>query len=1366
MRNNSHSPVTEMLSGKYKVWLAVELAIMLCADLAICVYVQALGFSDEYRGVPIFLTAVDALYLAAVCVSNQRFTYAKQLYVFYAVAAGLLIIAWANVLNSRNGTAFAGASSALWITLHVLGVVGSLVTYLYAAKRLRGARTLQLLFAAVALAAVLAVALIYGASIATVGYFGQGHVNRNLLYAVSDDGASYEVIDVLDGTGDGVVVPYEFDGKPVSAVHMEVFEADGINRVTLNCAGSATIVAEYDFDVPETLKIYAERDSVDAFKKAFYDIGKNTGNVAAYSIGNRIIPANLGANEVCVTFGYESGTYPRTGNATTGEFEIIPTWYGKKGDVFELDHVSGIEYAEKSDKNSDEHLYAAYNRGRYIMSELVVNDVPLAGMRIDGSKYGVPVNFELVHAIYPGKGNDEDKFATAKVFPYSTVADKKLDCKLTVAENADKIFSAFDRGEGFGTDWLYETGKSDKVVTQATGSLKSLSELFAEQAFDKVTIFPKYSLVEPKVAVTATDDKFETMYGNRFGMTATVTHPIATATIGYRWHNALSSSDGTEMTYETEHYPYAQNLSYELYVSVSAPTLTDLKSNVTRKFTVASSPRPLPVIWQDPENNVYDGTEKKVTASLIDVVPGDEVAVQSPEFGFTHAGVYEMTANVIGAGNSYRLTDVTHKFEILPRPTTVVWGAQRSRVYNKQAFAPTATAVDINGERLDVTVTGAKTDAGSYEAGCMFKNADYTATAATATCAFTVEPFECDIVWGVTRSFVFNGTVQKPTATARGVGGETVLVSVDGGQRNANMRGDERVEIYAATARISDKNYSVKQDGASVEFDITQKPVDVFWENKTIIYDGNPNAPTASATDVNRNELAVDVSGAQTDCGNYTATARIADANYTVNNPAPCAFMIVRRELAVVWSNNRLEYNGEQQQSTATAIGAKGENIPLTLVGSGKNCGSYSISASITEDAHKRNYTLVNNGAWVQSVANTLVIVKRPITINWTNTEFVYDGEPHFPTGTVQNAIGAVTVDYGASKTDAGNYVATATLRSDANHEITVGASVRFDIIKRVVTVVWQDGQSYVYNGMSQAPVPSAVVNCPGKAINGRSLTIGCNAGINAGSYTATASISGADGKNYALANATRAFTITKKPIVVTIDGKTITYGSSPTYTSDVNNRLADADKGNSAKFKIVYFDSGTKDRFGKIPFGEYDINARFEGTSVDNYAVTVNSGVLVVNKYTLTELVWSRTSFTYNGTVQTPTATAVGVNGETLTLTVSGGEKNAGNYTAVASAQNDNYAIAQSAATKSYTIGKKRVTVTIASATVSVGQEPTLVYDIDGKIAGDIIVVSCYVVYGDGSIDKAGRYAIKCTYSEQQNYDVTVVDGTLTVTE
>lgn len=159
--------------------------------------------------------------------------------------------------------------------------------------------------------------------------------------------------------------------------------------------------------------------------------------------------------------------------------------------------------------------------------------------------------------------------------------------------------------------------------------------------------------------------------------------------------------------------------------------------------------------------------------------------------------------------------------------------------------------------------------------------------------------------------------------------------------------------------------------------------------------------------------------------------------------------------------------------------------------------------------------------------------------------------------------------------------------------------------------------------------------------------------------------------------------TINKKAVTVTVKDVTITYGDTPAFSYAVTGLV----KGENLSGEAVYSGAGTD-------AGVYDISVSGL-TASDNYAVTVKTGTLTINKKTA-EVTWTNAeNYVYSPAGQTlPTATYDGKTAN-LIFTKDGKAcdfKNAGTYT-VTIADDNNYDLTGSETTKTIVINKARYT-------------------------------------------------------------------------
>ena len=185
---------------------------------------------------------------------------------------------------------------------------------------------------------------------------------------------------------------------------------------------------------------------------------------------------------------------------------------------------------------------------------------------------------------------------------------------------------------------------------------------------------------------------------------------------------------------------------------------------------------------------------------------------------------------------------------------------------------------------------------------------------------------------------------------------------------------------------------------------------------------------------------------------------------------------------------------------------------------------------------------------------------------------------------------------------------------------------------------------------------------------------------------------------------------------------------------------------------------------------GNYHVTATMDSASSEKY-VFLTAGEhayqrdFTIDKKKLT-VNWSEMTYTYNGEVQYPVATTT-VFDVVESLTVSGGSKKAGNYTAVALAKEvgdnhngvdidtDNYVIGENP-TKAYTIAKKTVEVT-SWTTDSYTYDGTLksseVAAMSGYIEGEEEVAFSDLVYQGNAEKNAGDHPFTVTFGIESNY-------------
>ena len=356
----------------------------------------------------------------------------------------------------------------------------------------------------------------------------------------------------------------------------------------------------------------------------------------------------------------------------------------------------------------------------------------------------------------------------------------------------------------------------------------------------------------------------------------------------------------------------------------------------------------------------------------------------------------------------------------------------------------------------------------------------------------------------------------------------------------------------------------------SKQFTISQKEIALNWSNTNLTYNGSDQLPTATASGVVSGETCtVNVEGAQTNAGTYTATASsLSNSNYKLPNAKTTQFTIASKTVSnptIELSQTSYTYDGTEKYPTVTvkdgttAIASTEYTVGYS---SNKNVGTATV---IVTDNNDGNYTV--------SGTKTFSITKKTITASASANNREYNGTD-VATGII-NLDGvvegdAVTTTYssaafadknvGANKNvtfngidisgaAAGNYTLN-------NTTVTVKAS----ITAKTLTFSSISAESKVYNGNAATTVTiiaDNIVDGDEVSVSGTNATFADkNVGDNK-TVSFTFSKSGADAANYVFENTTGTTTasITAKEANLEWSNTTLTYnGENQKPTATVTN--------------------------------------------------------------------------------------------------------------------------------------------------------------------------------------------------------------------
>jgi acyl CoA:acetate/3-ketoacid CoA transferase beta subunit len=431
------------------------------------------------------------------------------------------------------------------------------------------------------------------------------------------------------------------------------------------------------------------------------------------------------------------------------------------------------------------------------------------------------------------------------------------------------------------------------------------------------------------------------------------------------------------------------------------------------------------------------------------------------------------------------------------------------------------------------------------------------------------------------------------------------------------------------------------------------------------------------------------------------------------------------------------------------------------------------------------------------SAAYTLTVSQAALTVAASPYSGTYDGTAHNAGSlTVKNSAGntvSAAVYYSATETlTAANY---STAGSTAVPQVTNvdegGKTVYYCIVDSNGNYAPQSG-SYKVGTISPAPITETIIartsvygDAPaaltysltaGNVYNSEDLGVTLSCAVTSSSAVGSYAITGAwTNTNYKVTfvNGTGAYTVTARPVKVTIQNQTAVYSGSEPTVDQTKWTLTDGSMANGTDSLDVMLT-----KTAGVNVGSYDITGM---ASNKNYSVTYVNGSYAITKKPLNELtVAAVADLTFTGLAQTPGVTVTYgkltlTQGTDYTLSYSGNI----NVTDAArinitAADSGNYSGSASATFK---IVKAKLTVTAEAKSKTYGGAfPSFTATYKGFVNGETKdVLSGTLIYTVKKGDTAyaadaaytmpvGSYNIVPSGCTSDNYTITFINGTLTV--
>ena len=521
----------------------------------------------------------------------------------------------------------------------------------------------------------------------------------------------------------------------------------------------------------------------------------------------------------------------------------------------------------------------------------------------------------------------------------------------------------------------------------------------------------------------------------------------------------------------------------------------------------------------------------------------------------------------------------------------------------------------------------------------------------------------------------------------------------------------ENVDISVLREKYPEKNYDIKLTTVgAITINQAKLTVTVSLDKTELTYGEDSPIISYTFSGLKSSDKEDDFTITKTkfaeklDAGTYTAAVTISGDKtkfYEIN--VNTADFTVKQKAATITINEikDIVYGDKVPDLSAKVDGVlDGDSLSYTLETGytvGARIGEYTASVVFNaEAAENKNYAIT-------APDTTFNVVQKPLTIKLNNTATVAVGKTYTVEAEHLEKIGLVAGDtvtgyvtitkdvagtYNADAFDKTNLVVTNADCYKISYEMSVTfVEVTFAIDFADVTLTY-DGQ------------PHGVVVTKTDESKNYTITYGttendCTLNSspvykNAGAYTIYFKV--VDNDTLAEHVGYVTLTINKKAVTVTIKDVTITYGEEiPAFSYTVTGLV----EGETLSDEAVYSGAGTD-------AGVYDISVSGL-TASDNYAVTVKTGTLTINKKTA-EVTWTNAeNYVYSPAGQTlPTATYEGKTAN-LIFTKDGKAcefKNAGTYT-VTIKEDKNYTLSGET-TKTIVIEKATYTSVTAHEALS----------------------------------------------------------------
>lgn len=475
---------------------------------------------------------------------------------------------------------------------------------------------------------------------------------------------------------------------------------------------------------------------------------------------------------------------------------------------------------------------------------------------------------------------------------------------------------------------------------------------------------------------------------------------------------------------------------------------------------------------------------------------------------------------------------------------------------------------------------------------------------------------------------------------------------------------------------------------------------------------------------------------------------------------------ITAAQLTVNVNNASRAYGDPNPPFTGTLVGLRsGDGITAvysTIATQLSPVGSYAITATLLDPNFKlSNYTVTIN-------PGTITILPASLTVTAASVSRVYGNANPIFTGTISGVKNGdnITATYATAATIAssvGTYPIVPTLIDPAgklaNYAVTIINSVLTITPAPLTVAINNASRAYGSNNPTLNGSITGLKN--GDNITATYSTVGPTSPVGTYPITPTFNDPGAKLGNYTVTITGGVLTITPAPLTVAAIGGSRLYG-------DPNPAATIAGLQNGDNITVTY-SSPT----AASPIGTYTLSPILVDPAgkLSNYAVTIKTAVLTINKAPLTVSANNATRV-YGSANPAFTGSISGIkNNDNLTpnpTTTATPATNVGTAVITAGVNDPNGVLGNYAVTANngtLTITKAPLTVTANNATVVLNTTtPGFTASYTGFVLGQTPSVLSGTLSCSASLNTVGAHPITCSGQSSNNYTLTFVPGTATV--